>query len=75
MNKRYRKQMRLKSGHYRRGHNQFCKCRELWQSVGLALKRRMESGDPLPVRRVRPRPSGPVSPRADESSRAWLPHP
>lgn len=58
MNKRYRKQMRLKSRHYRQGHGQFCKCWELWQSFGLALKRRLESGEPLPRRRL-PRRSAP----------------
>lgn len=58
MNKRYRKQMRLKSRHYRQGHGQFCKCWELWQGFGLALKRRLESGEPLPRRRL-PRRSAP----------------
>ncbi len=53
VNKRYRKQMRLKSRHYRQGHNRFCKCWELWQNFALAIKRRMESGEPLPRRRVR----------------------
>lgn len=56
MNERYRKQMRLKSRHYRQGHTQFCKCREFWQKGLLAIKKRMESGEPLPVRRLR-RPS------------------
>lgn len=53
MNKRYRKVMRLRSRHYRQGHHQFCKCWELWQNFGLALKRRIESGEPLTRRRVR----------------------
>lgn len=59
MNGRYRKQMRLRSRHYRQGHHQFCKCWELWQNFGLALKRRFESGEPLPVRRIRRRPPSP----------------
>jgi hypothetical protein len=75
MNARYRKQMRLKSRHYRQGHNQFCKCWELWQNFGLALKRRIESGQPLPRRRVRMRTSEPASPRTDASSPASLPRP
>lgn len=75
MNKRYRKQMRLRSRHYRQGHNQFCKCWELWQNFGLALKRRLESGEPLPRRRVRMRTSEPASTRTEASSPALPPHP
>ncbi len=75
MNKRYRKAMRLKSRHYRQGHNQFCKCWELWQNFGLALKRRLESGEPLPRRRVRMRTSEPASPRTGASTPASPPHP
>lgn len=75
MNKRYRKQMRLKSRHYRQGHTPFCKCWEVWQSFGLALKRYKESGKPWPVRRVRMRTSEPASPRAGESSPALPPRP
>lgn len=75
MNKRYRKQRRLRSRHYRQGHSQFCKCWELWQNFGLALKRRMESGEPLPVRKLRPRTSAPASPPADGSSPVSVPHP
>lgn len=75
MNTRYRKQMRLRSRHYRQGHTQFCKCWEQWQNFGLALKRWKESGKPLPVRKVRMRTSEPASPRADGSSPASPPHP
>lgn len=53
MNKRYRKQMRLKSRHQRRGHTPFCRCPELWQALALALKRRMDSGVPLARRSLR----------------------
>ncbi len=57
VNRRYRKQMRLRSQHYRRGHTPFCKCWEPWQMLGIRLKRRIDSGVPLPVRKVRLRPS------------------
>ena len=75
MNGRHRKQMRLKSRHYRKGHTQFCKCWEFWQKDALAIKKRMESGEPLPRRRVRVRASEPASPRAGGNSPAWPPHP
>lgn len=52
MNKRYRKVMRLRSRHYRQGHSLFCRCWEPWQNFGLALKKRFESGEPLPRRWV-----------------------
>lgn len=74
MNKRYRKQMRLRSRHYRQGHTQFCKCWEFWQKGVLAIKRHMESGKPLPVRKVRMREE-PASPHADANSRALPPRP
>lgn len=75
MNERYRKQMRLKSRHYRQGHHQFCKCFELWQKVGLAIKKYLDSGKPMPVLRVRMRTSEPASPHAEESIPASLPRP
>lgn len=59
VNERYRKQMRLRSRHFRKGHTPFCKCREPWQMVGIKLRRQIESGEPLPVRKIRLRePSG-----------------
>ena len=76
VNARYRKRMRLKSRHYRQGHNQFCKCWELWQNVGLALKKRIESGGPLPRRRVRMKTSSePASPRTAVSTPVSPRHP
>lgn len=53
VNDRYRKRMRLTSRHFRKGHTPFCKCREPWQMVGIKLRRQIESGEPLPVRKVR----------------------
>lgn len=53
MNKRYRKVMRLKSRHYRRGHQWYCVCPEAVQSMMLAMKKRIESGEPLARRIIR----------------------
>lgn len=53
MNERYRKQMRLKSRHHRRGHTPFCNCPEMWQALALAMRRRLSSGVPLARRTVR----------------------
>lgn len=39
VNPRYRKQMRLRSHHYRRGHSSFCCCPEAWQPQKEAWER------------------------------------
>lgn len=72
MNKKYRKQMRLKSRHHRRGHSfQFCKCPELWQNIMLALERHVRLNGPLKVkRRVRRSREEPASQCTDGNSPA-----
>ncbi|WP_432112794.1 hypothetical protein [Streptomyces sp. S1] len=64
MNARYRKAMRLKSRHARRGHTPWCRCPELWQGFALALQRKCREdfgGDwklfwaSFPVHRLPPR--------------------
>ena len=55
MNPRYRKQMRLRSRHARRGHTSRCNCPEVWQRTLLRFRRWQQSGRPLPTRTLRPR--------------------
>ncbi|MEV5957264.1 hypothetical protein AB0M11_26445 [Streptomyces sp. NPDC051987] len=53
MNARYRKQMRLRSRHARRGHTPWCRCPEPQQRALIAFRRWKASGRPLPTRTVR----------------------
>lgn len=53
MNQRYRKVMRLRSRHHRRGHTPWCSCPEMLQAMYLAINRRLRR-DPLHVTRVSP---------------------
>lgn len=46
MNQRYRKVMRLRSRHARRGHTPWCNCPEMWQALRQSIQRRMRK-DPL----------------------------
>lgn len=55
MNARYRKQMRLRSRHYRRGHTPWCHCPEPRQRMLLAFRRWQKSGRALPTRTLQPR--------------------
>lgn len=52
VNARYRKVRRLQSRHYRRGHTVFCRCPEPFQSAVADLRRRLDSGRPLPRRTI-----------------------
>lgn len=56
MNPRYRKQTRLRSRHHRRGHTPWCRCWEPLQRLVIAVRRRLDSGRPLPTRTVRIKP-------------------
>lgn len=53
MNSRYRKQVRLRSRHARRGHKPWCNCPERYDRLLLALRRRKAEHKPLPRRTVR----------------------
>lgn len=52
MNARYRKAMRLKSRHRRRGHTPWCQCLEMRQALAIGLGRLFASGQPLAHRTV-----------------------
>lgn len=53
MNPHYRKAMRLRSRHARRGHTSWCNCPEAWQRTLLVFRRWQQSGRPLPTRTLR----------------------
>jgi hypothetical protein len=55
MNRRYRKTMRLRSRHYRRGHTPWCNCPEVWHAFWMGWKHSREAGWPPPIRKMPPR--------------------